>query len=538
MRRRNEFTSEKTVIENRICTILQDKLYSMACDDNQKEYESLELKWTLPLESSNGICSIFKNVIYVLEYVQKSQCSEKCIHKIIENDIYPIVSRLRNEYDFMLAVIVLVLCREEIDYSNETVVKKFLSEVLAKYLDFLELAYSQLEDSVSKESTVNDGCCDDYMDTSNLEVGLVIQNGYSGLCRLVGEKCYKSGSNQRKAQEKRFKRFIKWEKSEFHKRTIVITDIYDEPLPKDDKRKLGNNNIYLKYIETILLRYVYYKNTDNQICYITKNQLWRILGMINENYKKIPYSILTSDIEYSDIKKWELNNFYMRCNSKLNSILYSALNSLKDRSLIDWSMQTMIVVPPDEEEKYSHHYVANDNEIKKILSVERKVLKDMGFESKSHVMCKMKMQIFYDNVNKLLFELYGWERKYERIKLNFNKKDVKEALLQDEYKLQRLLLNDLIIEAVDKNAQSTVDKRMEKALVEYEEYTKNYFGTPPKLEEVKDIFTYPKYFVDIQKRLSQKFLSIKHAEEENEINGKTIPLDQEIEDLFRNLGVE
>ncbi len=43
-------------------------------------------------------------------------------------------------------------------------------------------------------------------------------------------------------------------------------------------------------------------------------------------------------------------------------------------------------------------YVADDNEIKKILSVERKVLKDMGFESKSHVMCKMKMQIFYDNV--------------------------------------------------------------------------------------------------------------------------------------------
>lgn len=47
------------------------------------------------------------------------------------------------------------------------------------------------------------------------------------------------------------------------------------------------------------------------LLYITKNQLWRILGMINENYKKIPYSVLTSDIEYSDIKKWELNNFYI-----------------------------------------------------------------------------------------------------------------------------------------------------------------------------------------------------------------------------------
>lgn len=40
---------------------------------------------------------------------------------------------------------------------------------------------------------------------------------------------------------------------------------------------------------------------------IGRHQLWRILGMNNENYKKIPFSILTSDIEYSDVKKWELD---------------------------------------------------------------------------------------------------------------------------------------------------------------------------------------------------------------------------------------
>ena len=126
--------------------------------------------------------------------------------------------------------------------------------------------------------------------------------------------------------------------------------------------------------------------------------------MINDNYKKIPFSKLTRDIEYSDVKKWELNNFYMRCNSKLNNILYNALKSLKNRSLIDWNTQIMIVVP-SVEGKFSHHYVASDDEIKKILAVERKVLKDMGFESKSHVMCKMKMQQFYENVNNMLFEL-------------------------------------------------------------------------------------------------------------------------------------
>lgn len=455
----------------------------MANNENRAVYEPLGLKWVLPTDSPKGTNSIIENMALLLKYAQENKYNKTDIDKIIENDIRPMVSNLKDEMDFILTCIFIAISSNVDDYSNTDELMNLAQKILGKFIEALELIYV---DCVNNENgDLNN--LDDYMDTSNLEIGLVIPKGYTELCKLVGEKCFKSGSNQRKAQEKRFKRFIKWEKSEFNGRTIIITDIYDEPLPKDDKRKLGNNNIYLKYIETILLRYVYYKNTDNQICYITKNQLWRILGMINKNYKKIPYSILTNEIEYSDVKKWELDNFYMRCNTKLNNILYTALNNLKDRSLIEWCTQIMIVVPNDEG-KFSHHYVANDAEIKKILAVERKVLKDMGFESKSHVMCKMKMPLFYENVNNLLFELYGWERKYERIKLNFNKNDVKEALLQDEYRLQILLLNDLIVDAIDKNAQVVVDNRMEKALIEYEEYTKDYFGKPPRLEEIERYF--------------------------------------------------
>lgn len=513
--------------------MLQVALYSMADNENREKYSPLGLKWVLPASSSEGTFSVIKNLMFILGYVQEHRCNRECIDRIIENDVRPMVAGLKDEMDFILSWMIIVTCDTVEDYSNIDTLMGISRGVLGKFIEALEKVDNN---SVNNENG-NSNNPDDFMDTSNLEIGLVIPKGYSELCKLVGEKCFKSGSNQRKAQENRFKRFIKWEKSEFNKRTIIITDIYDEPLPKDDKRKFGNNNIYLKYIETIILRYVYYKHTEDQICYITKNQLWRILGMINENYKKIPFSVLTSEIEYSDVKKWELDNFYMRCNSKLNSILYNALKSLRDRSLIDWNTQTMIVVPSDKG-KFSHHYVANDEEIKKILAVERKVLKDMGFESKSHVMCKMKMPKFYENVNNMLFELYGWERKYERIKLNFNKTDVREALLQDEYKLQMLLLNDLVIEAIDKNAQVTADNKMKKALIEYDEYTKNYFGKPPGLDEIDDIFTYPQYFVDIQKKLSQKFLSIKNAEEERRGKNRCILADNEIDDLFRNLGIE
>lgn len=61
----------------------------------------------------------------------------------------------------------------------------------------------------------------------------------------------------------------------------------------------------------------------------------------------------------------------MRCNSRLNSILFTALNNLSNRSLIDYQIQTMIVVPStDKKNTLSRHYVADDDEIRRILAVE------------------------------------------------------------------------------------------------------------------------------------------------------------------------
>lgn len=346
--------------------------------------------------------------------------------------------------------------------------------------------------------------CMDEVDTTNLEAGMVVK-GYKELCELLHEKPLKSGNNSHKAQQKRWARYFRMEKG--RGRSLVILEIYDEPLPVEDKRKAGNRNIYLKYIETILLKYIYYKK--GQVCYATRNQLWSILGMINNNYKKIPVSVLQMELEYSKVTKWELENFYMRCNSKLNSILFSALNNLSNRSLIDYQIQTMIVIPNhDKSGAPSRHYVADDNEIKKILKVERSVLNSMGLESKNHAACTMRLNEFYNEVNAMLFDLYGWERKYERIKIVFNEDDVQEAITKNEYELKMLYLNELVIESIDKNAQTVSDNRMKKALIEYGEYVKDWqkdnWGKVPRLQDVQEIFTYPRYYVDIQ-RISINF---------------------------------
>lgn len=372
------------------------------------------------------------------------------------------------------------------------------------------------------------------VDTTNLEIGMVVK-GYKELCELLHERQLKSGSNPYKAQLKRWARYFKMEKG--NGRKIVILDIYDEPFPIEDARKAGNRNIYLKYIETILLKYIHFRKGNE--CYATRNQLWNILGMINCNYKKIPISILQADVNYNDVTKWELDNFYMRCNSKLNTVLFSALNNLCNRSLISYQIQTMIVVPnTDKKDTPCKHYLADDDEIRRILAVERSTLNKMGLESKNHAACTMRLNEFYNKVNKRLNELYGWERKYERIKIIFNEKDIQEAITKNEYELQKLYLNELVVDAINKNAQTVSDNRMKKALLEYAEYLKEWevigWGEPYKLEEIDDIFTYPTYYVDIQKKLSEKFLSIKPKEAEN----KTIQYDKELDELFDNLGVD
>ena len=88
------------------------------------------------------------------------------------------------------------------------------------------------------------------IDTSGLSVGMVVKN-YKQLCEIL-KKETKTG-NARKAQLKEFGRYFDWEKAG---QKFIITDIYDTPLEKEDKRKFGNNSIYVRYIEVILLKYL------------------------------------------------------------------------------------------------------------------------------------------------------------------------------------------------------------------------------------------------------------------------------------------
>ena len=218
----------------------------MVDNESKKEYESLDLNWVFPIESTDGMITAFKNIIHTLDYVQKNKCNKDIIDKIIENDIYPITSGIKDEYDFFIAVTIMLLCSTVDDYSNQDELMGLVKEITGKFIFMLEEAW-KLFDSDSKEDNNSDNLqktnsiIEQEVDTTNIEEGMFLSKGYKELCVLLNEKPLKSGSNSYKAQLKRWARYFKMEKG--RGRSLVILDIYDEPLPVDDGRKNGNRNI-------------------------------------------------------------------------------------------------------------------------------------------------------------------------------------------------------------------------------------------------------------------------------------------------------
>lgn len=76
------------------------------------------------------------------------------------------------------------------------------------------------------------------VDTSNLTVGMIVKN-YKEMCNLLEDKI-KDGNSQ-KAQLTDWQCYFDWEKSG---QKFIITDIYDNPLTKEDKRRFGNNKCH------------------------------------------------------------------------------------------------------------------------------------------------------------------------------------------------------------------------------------------------------------------------------------------------------
>lgn len=283
------------------------------------------------------------------------------------------------------------------------------------------------------------------VDTSRLSEGMEVKN-YRALCELLGEE--RKTGNAKKAQMKEWERHFSIQKVEGSQK-MVITEIYEQPKEKDDKRLDG---IYVKSIEMILLYEL--AQCKGYTAYFTKNQLWHLLGMVNKNYRKLTTSELKS-IDYC-ITDFEINHFYNRVNARLTTILRTALESLSRRWIIDKSEEYMIVDIQGNRRK------AEDIDIKNINTLKYRVAKTFGCKEEYEIFQKMKTAEYYKLLNYYYNYYFNWKYVYKRYKLIFNREIVVEEIPRVEKELQRELLNYNIVNALNTGAEKNYNTCKEK----------------------------------------------------------------------------
>lgn len=224
------------------------------------------------------------------------------------------------------------------------------------------------------------------------------------------------------------------------------------------------------------------------------------------------------------ITPFEIKHFYQRCNKKLEQVLFSALNNLQNRKLITYELQTVIV------DNNNEYFCANDSDKRCILQEERYVLhKIMGFEKLIQVFCRFKQDEYYRMVNQRLSELYNWHHYFKQIKIIYIQKDILDAIPQIEIDLQKEILNQKMVEVLNKEAQKKYEQEKDK----WEKLCKNllwgeYEDFNFKFEKGWKI---PDTYLDAQEILVNELICIGH-------NNSFLPLnfeeDDEMDQIFNS----
>ena len=160
---------------------------------------------------------------------------------------------------------------------------------------------------------------------------------------------------------------------------------------------------------------------------------------------------------------------------------------MKNRKLITYEIQTVIVTK-DKRGK-EQYFEATDLQKKQILEVERHVLHNiMGYEKMFQVFIRFQQADFYQQVNDLLYQQYGWNHYFKQIKVIYTFDGVKEALPE-----------------------------LEKNKAEYQQQMKNlideYWGDNPRIEtHKKKMWNPPDTYLDAQSILTDELIRIGHKD--------------------------
>ena len=342
-----------------------------------------------------------------------------------------------------------------------------------------------------------------------MDGGEIIKN-YKTLCGILKEPVLTS--NSKRAQLKNWQRYFDFEKIGVG---YLIKDIYETPLPKEDGRLCGNNSIYVKYIKILLLKYLSTQPCNQSV--ITKNNLYYEMSMVNKNY--LDYrdtggrEKLLGDV--NGVSKYDVREFYRRVPTRLDRILFSALNSLSSQFLIEYEEEQVVIEIDECKNGFTTHWhrvIYDAGEKSYLLEVKNRVLKIMGLNSVTQVYYRFKTEEFYNKINQIILNEKGWYGTYKRYKITtVGKGFLEDAIEREQVEWARDNLNSKMVEVLNTQSRIIYDNNTTKYNSENERIKKDEFiGTVPfhVLKERNKVFKMHPGYVSNQDKLVNYLIKI------------------------------
>lgn len=355
---------------------------------------------------------------------------------------------------------------------------------------------------------------------------------YKELCQELGLKT-KTGDSKTKQIEnlQRFGRIEKIEGSQQY----IIKEIYSTIKPKPIRK----DSVFIKFIELILM-YRLSMEEGNSKSY-SKTQLYKELGMINENYlyknreevigKIISNELVISNSRSKEEKEEDTIDFINRVSNKLNGILNGAIKSLENRCLIRCQQITKII------DKNGDSWEASEDEIERILNHQQMVLKEMGENKIPYY----RIREFYDKFNQRINIEENWRATYKEYKIIWSREYLPERIPEVEKELtheilkNKIEINNNLINSLHKQAERLREKnieiveeqvkKIEDGKLRIAEYNKGFLiesgnrtgvGTVINDKAIKREELYSDDYIEIQDKLAEIFIRIKNDKINNE----------------------
>lgn len=284
------------------------------------------------------------------------------------------------------------------------------------------------------------------------------------------------GGKGKNVQLKEWARYFEHTKSG---NTWIINKIYDEPLDKFDARSLlSGGSEYTDDLQNLILMLLHLEGNNEELI-VTHNEMFKKLGLVNDNYKVGKQHCLGVTKELN-VAQEVVSDFFSSTDRNLKRMIETAMNKLDRKSLIRW-YKTRVIKKHNE----TNHRVVTQDEDKLILDIERRVMNELGCKDETEVVLKGLAQSYYNQVVMYLnndhnLSIDYYYRAYHIVYINTHLESALNQIPRDDYELISNRLNKNLQNNLLKNAKTRQTKAKTKML-EYSEWNKqeNNMGECP-----------------------------------------------------------